>query len=245
MEFKPLSTPSSQTASPPDSRAAQYQYPFKTAGMGPLPEILLRPASVGCAALQAAFDSVYSLDRLLVHYGHLLDLLQPSAPGKLAIRFPRTATRRDDERAPVLGAWHRVGDRWRFRPLPDYSKALRARKRYGPFRATFTEVGEVLQHVRELLRRRDALAGICRAAQRGLQLNAAQARSYAMQAEKQWSEMLPVVLNRRDEAIVAWHAAAEARSIGETLSFKPYFAEAASSAPTPPRRPRQSKKPKA
>ena len=232
----------------PKHRRLQYIYPFPTSGMGPLPEILLRQAGNAATAAQSAIDSIYSLDRLLVHFGHLLDLLQPSAPGKLAVRFPRTQTRLDDERAPVLGAWYPVGSRWFFRPLADQNKVLRARKKYGPFRGTYTEVGEVLVQIRELLRRRRALARMSIAAPRALQLTAAQARAFAIKAEADWTELLPIVQERRREAISLWHAVAEQKELSERLAYKPYYQEPDPAVPrtpiSPPGRPRKAQGPK-
>jgi hypothetical protein len=196
--------------------------------MGPLPELLLRQAVNAAASAHAAIDAIHTLDRLLVHYGHLLDLLQPSAPGKLAVRFARTEARLDDERTPVLGAWYPNGPRWVFRPLEDPNKALRARKKYGPFRGTYTEVGEILVRIRELLRRRQALASMSQAAQKSLKLNAAQARAHAVKAEAEWNEMLPVVRERRKQAIALWHTAAEQQELAERLAYKPYYLEPAS-----------------
>lgn len=143
------------------------EFDFPTAGLGPLPCLQSSRLRKGVSDLTAAWDAVLTLDILIFKYAHLLDRIQPSAQGKLGIRFERSAVPASDGRKPIWVQWHRSATRpgrsWDYKKL-DQKSVLRARRRYGPFLATEGRVVEVVRELSYLMDRRAALVKVLTAA---------------------------------------------------------------------------------
>lgn len=183
------------------------QFDFPTAGLGPLPVLQSSRLRKGLSDLTAAWDAVLTLDLLIFKYAHLLDRVQPSAPGKLGVRFERSAIPATDGRKPIWVQWFRTtsrrGRNWDYKRL-DQKSVLRSRKRYGPFASTEAMVAEVVRELSYLMDRRAAMVKVLTSAfvpvryLLGVNARVGQAKQY------QFDRWKPRVERERRAAIALW-----------------------------------------
>lgn len=183
------------------------EFDFPIAGLGPLPCLQSGRLQKGLRDLTAAWDAVLTLDILIFKYAHLLDRIQPSAQGKLGVRFERSAVPATDGRKPIWVQWHRTSARagrtWDYKKL-EQKAVLRARRRYGPFRATEARVVEVVRELSYLMDRRAALVKVLTSAfvpvryLLGVNARVAAAKGYQFQRWK------PKIESTRRTAIERW-----------------------------------------
>jgi len=89
-----------------------FRFGFPTSGLGPEP---LPPATwynQSNQVLSSLFQAVFEIDTELFHIAHLLDRAQPSADGKVSIRFRRARQRTADGQIPVFVRWRRSPGTW-------------------------------------------------------------------------------------------------------------------------------------
>ena len=181
---------------------AQARFEFPTAGLGPEP---LPPAvryNQASQVLSGLFQCIFEIDTELFHIAHLLDRAQPSADGKLSVRFRRARHRTADGQVPVFVRWHRPpGSRaWHAKTLPA-ATILREAKRDGLFRATYSNVPPLLRDARSLMARRASLLKIVDLAQRTMALNTGLASKQVRQAREAYKLREPQIEAARSKAL--------------------------------------------
>ncbi len=152
--------------------------------------------------LSGLFESIVEIDTELYRIAHLLDRAQPSADGKLAVRFRRARHRTADGQVPVFVRWHRPpGSRaWHAKVLPA-ATILRQAKRDGLFRATFANVPPLLRNARSLMVRRASLLKIVDLAQRTMALNTGLANKQVRLAREVYKLREPQIEAARSKAL--------------------------------------------
>jgi hypothetical protein len=178
------------------------RFGFSTAGLGPEP---LPPAAQYARAnevLSGLFQSIFEIDTELFHIAHLLDRAQPSADGKVSIRFRRSRHKTVDGQAPVFVRWHRppASRAWHSKVLPAAS-ILRQAKRDGLFRATYSNVPPLLRDARSLMARRASLLQIMDLARRTMALNTGLASKQVRQAREAYKLREPQIEAARTQAL--------------------------------------------
>jgi hypothetical protein len=182
---------------PPASR-----FRFPTAGLGPEP---LPPTAQYARAnevLGGLFQAIFEIDTELFHIAHLLDRAQPSADGKVSIRFRRSRQKTVDGQAPVFVRWHRppASRAWHSKVLPAAS-ILRQAKRDGLFRATYANVPPLLRDARSLMARRASLLQIVDLARRTMALNTGLASKQVRAAREVFKVKEPQIEAARTQAL--------------------------------------------
>ena len=178
------------------------RFGFQTAGLGPepLPPSFWYNQSNG--VLASLFQAVFEIDTELFHIAHLLDRAQPSADGKVSIRFRRARQRTADGQIPVFVRWRRPpGSRaWHAVVLPS-STILRQAKRDGLFRATYANVPPLLRDARSLMARRASLLQIVDLARRTMALNTGLANKQVRLAREAYKVREPQIEAARLKAL--------------------------------------------
>jgi hypothetical protein len=148
------------------------RFGFSTGGLGPEPLPPVAQYARADEVLSGLFQSIFEIDTELFHIAHLLDRAQPSADGKVSIRFRRSRQRTVDGQAPVFVRWHRppASRAWHAKVVPA-ATILRQAKRDGLFRATYSNVPPLLRDARSLMARRASLLQIVDLARRTMALN--------------------------------------------------------------------------
>lgn len=189
------------------------RFPFPVAGLGPLPlwpEVRFNQAISGLAGL---FETIAAIDDRLVHIAHLLDRSQPSADGKLSVRFRRARAKTIDGQVPVFVRWSRPpGSRaWQAKVLPP-DRILQKAKVDRLFRPTHHFVRPLLAEARSLMARRASLLKIADVAHRTMNLNAGLARKQVRLSEQRYEELEPQVEATRAQALADYYAQKAAKA---------------------------------
>ena len=183
------------------------EFDFPTAGLGALPVPQAARLKSGLREVTDAWDTVLTLDILIFRYAHLLDRLQPSAPGKIAVRFHRSASPSTEGRLPVWVQWwktpHGALRKWRYVKLEQKS-VLRVRRRYGPFLHTEKRCAEVIREISYLLERRAALVRALNAAGLLIRRLTTVNRRVADAKHYQFKRWKPHIERDRKVAIQVW-----------------------------------------
>lgn len=174
--------------------ALPSRFPFPVAGLGPLPlppEVRFNQV---VAAVARLFETVAAIDDRLFFIARLLDRSQPSASGKLSVRFRRARSRTADGQVPVFVSWHRPpGSRaWNSKLLPP-AGILRKAKIDRLFRATHRHVPPILREARRLMARRESLLKIVDVAHRTMVLNTGLGRRDVERSREFYAAMEPQV----------------------------------------------------
>ena len=186
----------------PQQTPAACRFGFPTAGLGPEP---LPPAvryNQASQVLSGLFQAIFEIDTELFHIAHLLDRAQPSADGKLSVRFRRARHRTADGQTPVFVRWHRppASRAWHAKVLPAAS-ILRQAKRDGLFRATYANVPPLLRDARSLMARRASLLQIVDLARRTMALNTGLASKQVRAAREVFKVREPQIEAARMKAL--------------------------------------------
>lgn len=178
------------------------RFPFPLGGLGPQP---LPPAVRHDQAAQVVlslFLAIQDIDTELFHLAHLLDRAQPSAGGKLSVRFRRARAKTADGQTPVFVRWQRPPNSrgWHAKVVPA-NTILRQVEVDGLFRATHDQVPPLLRDARSLMIRRASLLKIVDLAQRTMALNVGLARKQTTAIKAKYPIREPEIEAARAEAL--------------------------------------------
>lgn len=197
------------------------RFPFPVAGLGPLPlppEVRFNQVVSAVAGL---FETIASIDDRLFHIAHLLDRSQPSAGGKLSVRFRRARSKTADGQVPVFVRWSRPPESraWHATVLPA-TGILRKATIDRLFRPTHRYVPPLLREARSLMARRASLLKIVDLAHRTMVLNTGLARKQVARSKDLYATLEPQVEATRAQALADYHAkkAAEASRYAQAKS---------------------------
>ena len=177
------------------------RFPFPVGGLGPLPRPPEHRMNLAIAGLAGLFEAVVAIDDQLVHIAHLLDRSQPSAEGKLSVRFRRARGKTVEGQKPVFVRWSRPpGSRaWKAKVLAS-TGILRKAKVDGLFRPTRDVVRDLLIEARSLMVRRASLLRLVDVAQRSMSLNAGLARKQVCASSELYLRLEPEIEATRAQA---------------------------------------------
>ena len=184
------------------------RYPFPTTGLGPLPmppEVRLQSVMAGVFAL---FEVIADIDERLVYIARLLDRSQPSASGKLSVRFRRARAKTSDGQTPVFVRWSRPpGSRaWHSKVLPP-AGILRQAKSERLFAPTHHYVRPLLREARALMAQRASLLRIEESAHSGIRLNTGKARKLVAASSELYALLEPQIEASRAKALADYNEA--------------------------------------
>lgn len=160
------------------------------------------------------YMSLYRLDKTIQWFAYALEMVQPHAPGKIAIRFlKRPWGGTTGHRHPQLVQWYRTTNRrWLYNRLKT-NEALRKVKGYAVFAPVKVEIKIVLEEAIATINRREALYESINNFKRQLSSMLVRNDKYIDEQRalvKGWLGKLRVhranLLERRLEAIMAAHA---------------------------------------
>lgn len=178
------------------------RFGFSTAGLGPEPSPPLVRYNQANDVLSRLFFAIYEIDIELFRIAHLLDRAQPSASGKLSIRFRRARHRTADGQTPVFVRWHRLPGSFAWHSeVVAASSILRQAKRDGLFRATHHNVPPLLKDARSLMVRRASLLNIVNLAKKTMALNTGLASKQVRQAREAYIVRKPKIEAARTKAL--------------------------------------------
>lgn len=157
------------------------------------------------------YMSMYRLDRTIEWVAYALELVQPHAPGKIAIRFlKRPWGNTTGHRHPQIVQWYRsTNGRWLYNRLKT-NEALRKVKGYPAFSPVKEEIKTILAEGIEMINRREGLYDLINNFKRQMSSSYVRNEAYVDEERalvKGWLEKLRVhranVLERRLHSIFA------------------------------------------
>jgi hypothetical protein len=189
-------------------------WPDKSGSMRYRPEQL----TIDNAQLQSAIDTCYTdllkLDLVIEKYAYALELIQPSATGKMAIRFLKRPWGGAEGRHPQVVQWYKSRNgRFLYNRLKT-NEVLRKVKGYPVFAPVKEDVKTILREAIAMIEHREALLGAVNNFKRQLGSMFKRNETYAKEKEEQIAEWLPALRDRREELLVQWRESVEAAQEG-------------------------------
>ena len=189
-------------------------WPDKSGSMRYRPEQLTSDQEQLQSNIGTCYSELLRLDEVIERYAYALEIIQPSAPGKMAIRFLTRPWGGVDGRHPQVVQWYRSRNgRWLYNRLKT-NEVLRKVKGYPVFAPVKDDVKTILREAIAMIDHREALLGAINNFKR--QLGSMFARNNTYMAEKldQIQEWLPALRDRREELLVLWRESVEAAEEG-------------------------------
>lgn len=151
-----------------------------------------------------AYKDIYKLDLVIERYAYGLEIIQPSAPGKIAIRFLKRRWGGADGRHPQVVQWYRSRNgRYLYTRL-ETNEVLRKVKGYPVFAPVKDDVKVLLREALDLIDHREALLTAVNNFKRQLGSMFARNEGYMAHKREQIDEWLPALRDRRAELMDQW-----------------------------------------
>lgn len=156
----------------------------------------------GFTSLKGMYEALMEIDQIIFRYAQALETVQPSAPGKISIRFLRRQWGETDSRHPTFVQWFKgASGRWLYNRLKP-SEILRLLKSYSAFAATREDARELLIQTRKLVELHENLTKDIGDTRRSLSMHASKARAAAAPYRTAIEEWMPKLEARRAEIII-------------------------------------------
>jgi hypothetical protein len=164
--------------------------------------------------IQACYFEIFKLDELIEMYAYALEIIQPSAPGKIAVRFLKRPWGGAEGRHPQIIQWyHSSNDRWLYNRLK-LNEVMRKVKGYPVFAPVKDDVKTLLVEAIGMIKHREALLGAINNFKRQMSSMFARNQTYMDDKHKQIKEWLPVLRDRREELVKLWRESINAADEG-------------------------------
>ena len=161
-----------------------------------------------------AYIDIYKLDRVIERYAYGLEIIQPSAPGKMAIRFLKRRWGGSPGRHPQIVQWYKSRNgRYLYTRL-ETNEVLRKVKGYPVFAPVKDDVKLLLREAIDLIEHREALLAAVNNFKRQLGSMFARNVAYAQHKREQIDDWLPALRTRREELLEQWHEGVAAADAG-------------------------------
>lgn len=186
------------------------KWPDKSGSMRYRPEQL----TIDNKQLQYSIDNCYcelfNLDKCIEKYAYALELIQPNAPGKIAIRFLKRPWGGLPGRHPQLIQWYTSrNNRWLYTRLRS-NETLRKVKGYPVFAPVKEDVKTLLREAISMIQHREALLSAVNNFKRQLASMFTKNVSYMEDKENQINLWLPALLDKREILLAQRQQAVEA-----------------------------------
>ncbi len=172
------------------------------------PELLTSEHVLGNSALGSLYGQIYGVDSIIFQYAYALEIIQPGATGKVAIRFLKRKRAGSEGRHPQIVQWYKSGRSGRFlyiRLKPN--ETLRKVKSYPIFAAVTEDVKILLREAIELMAHREKLLGTADNLRRQCTVMALKSAKTQRVKLGQVQEWLPLLAERREELKDEWREA--------------------------------------
>lgn len=189
-------------------------WPDKSGSMRYRPEHMTSDQEQLQCNIGTCYTELLRLDEVIERYAYALEIIQPSAPGKMAIRFLKRPWGGVDGRHPQVVQWYRSRNgRWLYTRLKT-NEVLRKVKGYPVFAPVKDDVKTILREAIAMIDHRDALLGAINNFKRQLGSMFARNASYMREKQDQIQEWLPALRDRRQELLAHWTASIQAAQEG-------------------------------
>lgn len=172
------------------------KWPDRSGSMRYRPERVESAETEGSKAISDIVARVHALDLVIEKFAYALELIQPSAPGKIAIRFLKRPFKGASGRHPTFIQWYRSPDMQfryvRYKP----AEILRRVKTTTLFQPSMADVRELIQEVRPLIERREKLLETLHSYERVLKSASTRALDYARKSDEEIERWLPLILEK-------------------------------------------------
>jgi len=190
------------------------EWPDLGASMRYRPEPMTMDMVNGQRCIENVYMALFELDALIERYAYGLELIQPPAPGKMAIRFLKRPWGGVEGRHPQVVQWYRSRNgRWLYTRLK-LGEVLRKVKGYPVFAPVKDDVKTLLAEALALIRHREAVLAAATNFRR--QMGSIHARNVGFAEDKgrQIKDWLPLLLERREALVERGKVGAAAADVG-------------------------------
>lgn len=163
-----------------------------------------------CSSIEDAIERIFWLDQVIERYQFALEMIQPSAQGKVTIRFLRRRDGRVVGRHPTYVQWFKTAKgEYRYRYL-DIDTIGQKVKSYSLFRAVRQDVKELLNESRKLIRMREKQLALLFNLRRQVNSQESMITRYVGEKSNEIEEWLKELLKKRESLIEEWNDAIQA-----------------------------------
>lgn len=179
-------------------------WPERSGSMRYRPERITSAEAEGGGIATQVIDQVYALDLVIEKYAYGLELIQPSAPGKIAVRFLQRRGGGGTGRHPVFIQWHKSANGYllytRYKP----NEILRRVKTYTLMEPVAPDTRELIRHLKPIMEKRERLLETFYVMTKAMK--SAQVRSEVSREryDKEIEDWLPLLLEKHKELKESW-----------------------------------------
>ena len=182
--------------------------PNLAASMRYVPEPLISEQSSVINSIVSAYNQVYAVDSIIYKYAYALEVIQPSATGKIAIRFLKRK-RVGSGRHPQLIQWYKSrGGRMLYTRLAP-QEVIRKVKGYPLFAPVKDDVKILLKEARVIMEHREKVLDAIDNLRRQCAVMDAKSVKFLRVKAEEIQGLIPVLAERRAELMAEWKAGIE------------------------------------
>lgn len=169
------------------------------------PELLSSEQLLGNSALEGVYWAVYNVDSIIHQYAYALEIIQPGASGKIAIRFLKRKRAGSEGRHPQIVQWYKSSRSARFlyiRLKPQ--EAIKKIKGYPIFAPVKEDVKILLREAIALMAHREKILDAVDNLRRQCAVITTKSGKTQRSKMEQVQEFIPLLAERREELIAEW-----------------------------------------
>ena len=184
--------------------------PDKSGSMRYRPELLTSDNEQLQLLIGNCYSDILKLDYIIEQYAYALEVIQPSAPGKIAIRYLKRRWGGVSGRHPQVLQWYKSRNgRFLYNRFKTNEILVKV-KTYPVFAPVEQDVKLILREAIASITHREALLTAINNSKRQLASMFARSEKHRDEKLAQIQEWIPKLVERREHLIKDWHEAVEA-----------------------------------